>query len=148
MDAAIHPSAIVAPGAAIGAGVERRPVVHVGPDVVLADGVQLISHVVVDGHTRIGEGAMFYPFCTVGLAPQDLKYDGEPTETEIGAAHPCASTAPSTAAPSPAAASPASAPDCLLMAVVHVAHDCAIGDGVVVANNVVMGGHVRSATTR
>ena len=97
--AMIHPSAVVEPGAELGTGVTVGPFCHVGPDVVLHDDVRLVSHVVVDGHTTIGQGAVLYPFCTVGLAPQDLKYKGEPTR-------------------------------------------CEIGDSVVIANNVVMGGHV------
>jgi UDP-N-acetylglucosamine acyltransferase len=110
--------------------------------VVLEAGVRLISHVVVDGHTSIGAGAVVYPFCTVGLPPQDLKYRGEPTETVIGPRtqlrEHCTihrGTVTGTGVTRVGA-------DCLLMAVVHVAHDCALGDGVIVANNVVMGGHV------
>ena len=60
------------------------PLCNVGADAILEDGATLISHVVVDGHTRIGAGAVLYPFCTVGMAPQDLKYRGEPTAREIG----------------------------------------------------------------
>ena len=84
----IHPTAIVEPGAQLGARVQIGPFCHVGPDVRLHDGVRLVSHVVVDGDTTVGEGAVLYPFCTVGLAPQDLKYKGEPTRCEIGARHP------------------------------------------------------------
>ena len=138
----IHPTAVVEPGARIGRGVEIGPFCHVGPDAVLEDGVRLVSHVVVAGHTRIGAGAVLYPFCTVGLAPQDLKYRGEPTRCEIGPRtqirEHCSihrGTVNGTGVTRVGA-------DCLLMAVVHVAHDCQIGDGVVIANNVVMGGHV------
>ncbi len=81
----IHPSAIIERGAIIGAGVRIGPFCTVGADVVLEDGVELVSHVAVDGRTRIGAGAKLFPFCTVGLAPQDLKYKGEDTETIIGA---------------------------------------------------------------
>ena len=138
----IDPRAAVAPGAQLGHGVVVGPWCTVGPDVVLGDNVRLISHTVIDGHTRIGDGATVYPFATIGMAPQDLKYKGEPTETEIGARtivrehvtiH--RGTAGGTGITRVGAG-------CLLMAVVHVAHDCALGDGVVVANNVVMGGHV------
>ncbi len=141
-DAVIHPSAIVEPGARIGAGAQIGPWCHVGADVVISDRARLVSHVVVDGHTVIGEAAVLYPFCTVGLAPQDLKYKGEPTRCEVGARtqvrEHCTihrGTVTGTGVTTVGA-------DCLLMAVVHVAHDCAIGDGVVIANNVVMGGHV------
>ena len=61
------------------------PYCTVGADVVIEDRAELVSHVVVDGHTRIGPDVVLYPFCTVGLAPQDLKYAGQPTRCEIGA---------------------------------------------------------------
>ncbi len=141
-DAAVHPTAIIEPGAQLGAGVKIGPWCHVGQDVTIMDGARLVSHVVVDGDTLIGEGALLYPFCTVGLAPQDLKYRNEPTRCEIGARtqirEHCTihrGTVTGTGVTRVGA-------DCLLMAVVHVAHDCDIGDGVVIANNVVMGGHV------
>ena len=142
MEASIHPSAVVAPGATIGAGVQIGPFCCVGPEAVIGDGAMLLSHVVVDGRTRIGERVKLYPFCTVGLAPQDLKYAGEPTETELGARtvvreHVTIHRGTVTGSGVTRVGS-----DCLLMAVVHVAHDCAIGNGVVIANNVVMGGHV------
>jgi UDP-N-acetylglucosamine acyltransferase len=138
----IHPSAIVAESAVIGAGVKIGPFCTVGPQVVLEEGVELISHVAIDGRTRVGAGAKLFPFCTVGLAPQDLKYKGEDTETVIGARtqirEHCSihrGTVTGTGVTKIGA-------DCLLMAVVHVAHDCDIGDGVIISNNVVMGGHV------
>jgi UDP-N-acetylglucosamine acyltransferase len=138
----VHPTAIVAPGARVAPDVSIGPWCSVGPDVVLEAGVRLISHVVVDGHTTIGAGAVLYPFCTVGLPPQDLKYKGEPTRTVIGprtqVREHCTihrGTVTGTGITRVGA-------DCLLMAVVHVAHDCELGDGVIVANNVVMGGHV------
>ena len=81
----IHSSAVVSPAAILGADVRIGPWCSVGPDVVLGDGVELISHAVVDGHTEIGAGAKLFPFCTVGMAPQDLKYRGEPTRCFVGA---------------------------------------------------------------
>ena len=121
------------------------PFCTVGPDVVIEAGAKLVSHVVVDGHTRIGESACCIPFCTVGLAPQDLKYNGEPTRCEIGARtqvrEHCTihrGTVTGTGVTRVGA-------DCMLMAVAHVAHDCSIGNHVIIANNVVMGGHVSIA---
>ena len=142
MDTAIHPTAVVAPGAAIGAGVRIGPFCVVGAEAEIGDGAELIGHVVVDGRTRIGAAARLYPFCTVGMAPQDLKYAGEPTETELGAGtvvreHVTIHRGTVTGSGITRVGS-----GCLLMAVVHVAHDCSIGNGVVIANNVVMGGHV------
>ncbi len=139
---AIHPTALVAEGASIGPGVAIGPYCIVGPSVTLEEGVRLVSHVVVEGRTRIHAGATLFPFCTVGLAPQDLKYRGEDTAVEIGprtlVREHCSihrGTASGTGVTRIGA-------DCMLMAVVHVAHDCALGDGVIVSNNVVMGGHV------
>lgn len=138
----IHPSAVVAPGAQLGCGVEIGPWCHVGPDVQIGDGARLVSHVVVDGDTTIGEGVVLYPFCTVGLAPQDLKYKGEPTRCEIGARTQVREHCTVHRGTITGSGLTRVGAGCLLMAVVHVAHDCDIGDGVVIANNVVMGGHV------
>ncbi len=138
----IHPTAIVAPGAQIGAGVLVGPWCSVGPDVVLEEGVRLISHVVVEGHTTVGAGCVVYPFCTVGMAPQDLKYRGEPTQTVIGPRTQLREHCTIHRGTVTGSGVTRVGADCLLMAVVHVAHDCALGDCVIVANNVVMGGHV------
>ena len=138
----IHATAIVAPGAAIGADVRIGPWCSVGPDVVIEAGAELISHVVVDGRTRIGAGARLFPFCTVGMAPQDLKYRGEATLCEVGARTQVREHVTIHRGTVTGSGVTRVGADCLLMAVVHVAHDCALGDGVIVANNVVMGGHV------
>ena len=138
----IHPSAIVSPGAQVAADAIVGPWCSIGPDVVVGAGARLISHVVLDGHTTIGEGAVLYPFCTVGLAPQDLKYKGEPTETIIGARTQLREHCTVHRGTVTGTGITRVGSDCLLMAVVHVAHDCTLGDGVIVANNVVMGGHV------
>jgi UDP-N-acetylglucosamine acyltransferase len=140
--ATIHPTAIVAHGAEIGPGVDIGPFCTVGPNVVIEAGAKLVSHVVVEGHTRIGESAQLFPFCTVGLAPQDLKYKNEPTRCEIGARtlvreHCTIHRGTATGVGTTRVGS-----DCMLMNVVHVAHDCQLGNHVIVANNVVMGGHV------
>ena len=80
----VHPSAVIAPGAQVPASCSIGPFCTIGPEVVLDENCALISHVVLDGRTRIGARNVFYPFCSVGVAPQDLKYKGEPTETIIG----------------------------------------------------------------
>jgi UDP-N-acetylglucosamine acyltransferase len=141
----IHPTAVVAHGAELGAGVQIGPFCTVGPDVVLEAGAKLVSHVVVEGHTRIGENAQLFPFCTVGLAPQDFKYQGEPTRCEIGARTLVREHCTIHRGTITGSGITRVGQDCMLMAVVHVAHDCTIGDHVIVANNVVMGGHVRIA---
>ena len=138
----VHATAVVMPGARLGEGVTVGPWCYVGSDVVLEAGVSLMSHVVVDGDTRVGEGAVLYPFCTVGLAPQDLKYKGEPTRTEIGARTQIREHCTIHRGTATGSGITRVGNDCLLMAVVHVAHDCTLGNGVIVANNVVMGGHV------
>ena len=140
--AEIHPSAIVSPRAVLGRGVRIGPWCQVGPDVVLEDGVRLVSHVVVDGHTRIGEAAILFPFCTVGLEPQDLKYRGEPTRCEIGARTQIREHVTIHRGTVTGRGLTRVGADCMLMAVAHVAHDCQLGDHVIVANNAVMGGHV------
>jgi UDP-N-acetylglucosamine acyltransferase len=141
----IHPTAIVHRGAELGDGVRIGPYCTVGADVVIEDGAKLVSHVVVDGHTRIGADAILYPFCTVGLAPQDLKYQGQPTRCEIGARTQVREHCTIHRGSVGGDGITRVGADCLLMAVAHVAHDCTLGDHVIVANNVVMGGHVSIA---
>ena len=138
----IHPSAIVEPGADVAADASVGPWCHVGPHAVIEAGARLVSHVVVDGHSRIGAEAVLYPFCTVGLAPQDLKYRGEPTRCEIGPRTQVREHCTIHRGTVTGSGVTRVGADCLLMAVVHVAHDCVLGDGVIIANNVVMGGHV------
>lgn len=140
--ATIHPTAIVAAGAEVGRGVRIGPFCSVGPDVVIEDGVELVSHVVVEGHTRIGEGAKLFPFCTIGLPPQDLKYKGEPTCCEIGARTLVREHCTIHRGTATGTGITRVGNDCMLMAVVHVAHDCNLGSNVIIANNAVMGGHV------
>jgi len=139
---AVHPTAIVEPGATLARGVSIGPWCHIGRHVVLEEGVRLVSHVVIDGHTTIGAGAVLYPFCSVGLPPQDMKYKGEPTSTVIGARTQIREHCTIHRGTVTGSGITRVGADCLLMAVVHVAHDCTLGDGVIVANNVVMGGHV------
>lgn len=138
----IHPTALVAHGAELGPGVDIGPFCTVGPNVVIEGGVKLVSHVVVEGHTRIGEGAQLFPFCTVGLPPQDLKYKNEPTECHIGARTLVREHCTIHRGTATGVGVTRVGNDCMLMAVVHVAHDCQLGNNVIVANNAVMGGHV------
>ena len=138
----VHPTAIVSERARVADDVVIGPWCTVGPDVVIEAGARLVSHVVVDGDTTIGAGVVVYPFCTVGLAPQDLKYRGEPTRTVIGPRTQLREHCTIHRGTVTGSGVTRLGADCLLMAVVHVAHDCVLGDGVIVANNVVMGGHV------
>ena len=140
--AIIHPTAIVERGAELGANVRIGPFCTVGPHAVIDDGAELVSHVVVDGHTRIGADVKLFPFCTVGMAPQDIKYKGEPTRCEIGARTQVREHCTIHRGTVTGRGLTQVGSDCLLMAVAHVAHDCSVGDHVIIANNAVMGGHV------
>ncbi|MEO3472866.1 acyl-ACP--UDP-N-acetylglucosamine O-acyltransferase [Roseomonas sp. CAU 1739] len=142
----IHPTAAVAPGAVIGQDCRIGPGCVVGPDVVLEAGVELLSHVVVDGHTRLGAGVRVFPFATIGMAPQDLKYKNEPTRCEIGAGTLIREGATVHRASVGGGGVTRVGANCMLMATAHVAHDCDVGDGVILANNVMLGGHVHVAT--
>lgn len=141
----VHPTALVAPGAVLGAGVRIGPYCTVGADAVIGDRTELISHVVVEGHTRIGPDVVLYPFSTVGMAPQDLKYRGEPTRCEIGARTQVREHCTIHRGTVTGKGITRVGSDCLIMAVAHVAHDCTLGDHVIMANNAVMGGHVSIA---
>lgn len=132
----------MAPSATIGEGVTIGPWCQVGPDVTIESGATLVSHVVVDGHTVIGAEALLYPFSTVGMAPQDLKYKGEPTRCHLGARSQVREHVTIHRGTVTGSGLTVVGEDCLLMAGVHVAHDCVVGANVVVANNVLMGGHV------
>ncbi len=142
----IHSSAAVAPGAVIGEDCRVGPGCVIGPDVVLEAGVELIAHVMVDGITRVGAGVKVFPFATIGMAPQDLKYKNEPTRCEIGPRTLIREHATIHRASVGGAGVTVVGADCMLMASAHVAHDCVVSDGVILANNVMLGGHVNVGT--
>lgn len=138
----IHPSAVVAPGARIPDSCTVGPFCTVGPQVVLGEGCNLISHVVLDGHTRVGARNTFYSFCSVGVAPQDLKYKGEPTETELGddnTIRECVTVSRGTAG---GGGITRLGSNNLLMAYAHVGHDSHIGSHCILANSATLAGHV------
>jgi UDP-N-acetylglucosamine acyltransferase len=137
----VHPTAVVAPGARIGANVKIGPYSVIGEDVVLHDDVELISHVVVAGRTEIGAGTHIFPFASIGHQPQDLKYSGEPSRLYVGER--CVIRENVTINPGTAGGSMETrvGDDCLLMASSHVAHDCRVGNHVVLANYVGLAGH-------
>ena len=142
MSANIHPSAVVDPGARVGAGVEIGPFCVVGPDVVLGDYVRLISHVVVDGRTTIGDGTIVYPFASLGHAPQDLKYKGEPSELIIGRDNRIRENVTMNTGTEGGGMVTRVGNGGLFMVGVHIGHDCDVGDNVIFANNATLGGHV------
>lgn len=141
-EARIHPTAIVADGARIGAGVTIGPFSMVGPRVTLGDNVELVSHAVVDGNTTVGAGTRIFPFASVGHEPQDLKYQGEDSRLEIGER--CTIRESVTINPGTEGGGMVTriGDDCLIMANAHVAHDAIIGNKVVMANYVGIAGHV------
>lgn len=141
MQTHIHPTAIIEPGAEIGHGVKIGPFCTVARKVVLEDGVELVSHVAVDGRTRVGAGAKLFPFSTVGLAPQDLKYKGEDTETVIGPRTQIREHTSVHRGTVTGTGITRIGADCLLMACSHVAHDCVVGENVILANSVALAGH-------
>ena len=141
----IHPSAQVAPGAVLGTGCSIGPFCVVGPEAVLGDDVELVSHVVIDGATRIGAKVRVLPFASIGTPPQDTKYKGEPTRCEVGARTLVREGVTIHRASVGGTGVTVVGADCMLMAQAHVAHDCVLGDGVILANNVMLGGHVHVA---
>jgi len=143
--AEIHPSAIVDPRARIGDHVRIGPWCSIGPDVSIGNGARLHSHIVIDGHTTIGADVEVFPFATIGLAPQDLKYGGEPTLCEVGSGTVIRENVTIHRGTAQGHALTKVGSRCLIMANAHVAHDCVIGNGVIIVNNVVMGGHVEIA---
>lgn len=138
----IHPTAVVDPAAQLGANVSIGPYAVIGPNVVLGDGVTVQSHVVIDGRTTIGAGTTIYPFASIGLPPQDLKYKGEASVLEIGAN--CIIREHVTVNPGTEGGGMVTrVGDKVMLAIgSHVAHDCLIGNGCLVMNHVLLGGHV------
>lgn len=138
----IHPSAVVATGARLGRDCHVGPYCVVGDEVVLGDGVRLESHVVVDGRTEIGDESHLYPFVSVGLASQDLKYRGEPATTTIGRRCRIREFVTVHRGTKGGGGVTSVGDDCLVMAQAHVAHDCRVGDKVIMANGATLAGHV------
>jgi UDP-N-acetylglucosamine acyltransferase len=137
----IHPTAIVAPGAELGEGVEVGPYAIVGRHVRLGPDVSVGPHAIVEGHTRVGAGCRIFPHAAVGLAPQDLKYRGEVTYLEIGERTVIREFATLNLATDEGKTTRVGS-DCLLMAYTHVAHNCNVGNQVILANAVNLAGHV------
>ena len=138
----IHPSAIVDPAASLGDGVEIGPYCCVGAGVALGDGVVLRSHVVVDGQTSIGPRCQVFPFTTVGLPPQDLKYQGEKSRLEIGSDTVIRESVTVNPGTEGGGMVTKIGDHCLLMVGAHVAHDCLVGNHVILVNNATLAGHV------
>ena len=138
----VHPSAVVEPGARVAPGAELGPYCVVGAEVEIGAGTRLLAHVYVDGRTRIGEENIFYPYSTVGVASQDLKYKGEASETRIGNGNKIREFVTIHRGTAGGGMVTSIGDENLLMAYVHVAHDARIGNHVVLANGATVGGHV------
>lgn len=141
--AQIHPTAIVEDGARLADDVVIGPYSVVGADVELAEGVRLESHVVVGGWTRIGPGSHVFPFASLGLKPQDLKYKGERTRLDIGARAIIREHVTMNPGSEGGGGVTTVGDDCVFMVGTHIAHDCHVGDRVIMANNATLGGHVQ-----
>jgi len=138
----IHPSSIVSPKASLGENVSIGAFCTVGDDVQLGNNVELVSHVVVDGITSIGDNTKIFPFAAIGLCPQDLKYKGEKSRLEIGKRNKIREYVTMHTGTEGGGMMTRVGDDCLFMIGVHIAHDCKIGNNVVMANNATLAGHV------
>jgi UDP-N-acetylglucosamine acyltransferase len=142
MTVEIHPAAVVSARAEVGEGSYVGPFCTVGDEVRLGARVRLESHVVVDGRTEIGDDTHIFPFASVGLAPQDLKYRGEPAETRIGRRNRVREFVTIHRGTEGGGMLTSVGDDCLIMAQAHVAHDCRVGSSVIMANAATLAGHV------
>jgi len=143
MDPFVHPTALVEEGARLGRGVRIGPFCTVGPHTDLGDGCELVSHVVVAGHTRVGARTKIFPFASIGHAPQDLRYKGEPTTLTIGVD--CIireGVTMNTGTPN-GTGKTIVGDRCFFLTQSHVAHDCRVGDNVILTNNAMLAGHCK-----
>ena len=141
MAVSIHSLAVVAPGAELGTDVTIGPFCTVGPNVRLGDGVVLRSHVSVDGHATLGAGCEVWPFASVGGKTQDLKYKGGAPRLVVGEQTVIRECVTLNCATFDGGETRVGS-KCLIMAYCHVAHDCIVGDRVIMANNATLAGHV------
>ncbi len=137
----LHPSAVVHPQAQIGAGCEIGPFCLVGAHVVLGAGCRLHSHVVIDGHTRLGRGNEIFPFVCIGLKTQDLKWEGGTTFTEIGDENTFRESVTVHSATGDGRFTRIGSHNHIL-AYCHIAHDCHLGDHIIMSNVATLAGHV------
>ncbi len=136
-----HPTAIVDPEAELAESVSVGPYAVIGAEVSLADGVRVGPHALLEGPTRVGEECEIHNGAVVGTDPQDLKYEGEESWLEVGARTTIREYATLNRGTSASGITRVGS-DCLIMAYAHVAHDCRIGDHVILSNAVNMAGHV------
>lgn len=140
--ARIHPTAVVDPKAELAADVEVGPFAVIGPNVQIGAGTSIGAHAVIEGRTRIGRANRIFPFCAIGGVPQDKKYAGEVTSLEIGDGNTIREYCTLNTGTAQDAGVTRVGSDNWIMAYVHVAHDCQIGDHAIFANGVQLAGHV------
>jgi UDP-N-acetylglucosamine acyltransferase len=138
----IHSTAIVDPGARIGATVAIGPYSIIGPDVEIGDNTEVGPHVVIKGHTRIGRDNHIFQFCSLGEVPQDKKYAGEPTRLEIGDRNTIREFCTFNLGTVQGGGLTSIGDDNWLMAYAHIAHDCHVGNKTIFANGASLAGHV------
>lgn len=138
----IHPTAIVAAGAVIPESCTVGPYCTIGPNVVLGEECELVSHVVLDGHLTIGSRNRIFSFTCLGIAPQDLKYGGEPTRLEIGDDNSIREYVTISRGTVGGGGVTRVGNGCLIMAYTHIGHDSIIGNGCILANAATLAGHV------
>lgn len=137
-----HPTAVVDSGARIAPDVEIGPYAVIGPHVEVGRGCRIGPHAVITGHTRLGANNRVYQFASLGEAPQDKKYGGEPTRLEIGDGNSIREFCTLNCGTVQDAGATRLGNDNWIMAYVHVAHDCQVGSHIVIANGTQLGGHV------
>jgi UDP-N-acetylglucosamine acyltransferase len=140
--AQVHPTAVVHPGARLHETVEVGPYAIIGEKVTIGAGTHVGPHVVIEGRTTLGERNRIFPFAAVGGPPQDLKYAGEDTELIIGDGNTIRESATLNIGTAGGGGATRVGHNNLFMAYSHVAHDCVVGSGCVVANSVALAGHV------
>src|SRR5512140_3578965 len=138
----IHPTAIVDPGARVHASAEIGPYSVIGADVEIGARTLLKGHIFMEGPTQIGDDNIFFPYSTVGVAPQDLKYKGERSATHIGHRNTIREFVTIHRGTQGGGMLTSIGDDNLLMAYVHVAHDVRLGHHCVLSNTTTLGGHV------
>jgi UDP-N-acetylglucosamine acyltransferase len=139
----IHPTAIIHPNAILGNDVSIGPYTIIGEGVTIADGCEIGPHVVIEGVTTIGEYSRISQFACIGGPPQDITYRGEPTRVEIGARVRIREYVTVHRGTVKGGGVTVIGDECFLMAYCHVAHDCSLGEGVIMANSAHLGGHIQ-----
>ena len=138
----IHNSSVISKKAKIGKDVKIGPYCNVGDNVELEENVELISNIHIEGNTKVGKGTKIFPFASIGTAPQDLKYNNEPTNLIIGQNNTIREYVTINPGTEGGGGKTIIGNNCLFMISSHIAHDCRVGNDVIIANNVPLGGHV------